>query len=157
MPSPGAVWPARVMFGCSMEIFPPAFLPSFLPVRAALKSMMPDTSNTTMRLDWLTASASEPGPSRLRFVTWTTVPPRPPVAHMPAPSAPGNAGVAAKHKGQSTKFKRRTNDQTPTRVSVREWLEARFNLTPALSRGERENRFPAFEEGIRGGWPGGEG
>jgi hypothetical protein len=61
MPSPGAVWPAMVMLGCSMAILPPSF---FFPV----SSMMPETSKTTMRSPALTASWSEPGPLALRLV-----------------------------------------------------------------------------------------
>ena len=42
-----------------------------------------------------TASANEPLPDALRFVTMYTSPPRPPVAWDPYPSAPGNAGSCA--------------------------------------------------------------
>ena len=62
---------------------------------ALVMSMTPPTSKTTIRLDWLTASASDPAPDALRLVTCTTFPPRPPVALAAKPSAPGKAGCCA--------------------------------------------------------------
>src|ERR1041384_828965 len=79
-----------------------------------------------------------------------THPPRPPTADARAPSAPGKAGVAAKLKEQRPRHKKRAKVQAPTRARVRGWLDERFPLTPALSRGERGNRFPSFEQGERG-------
>ena len=67
IPSPGAVCPAMVRLLAMVRFCP-------------VMSITPPTSNTTVRLGWLTASASEPGPDALRLVTCTTVPPLPPVA-----------------------------------------------------------------------------
>jgi hypothetical protein len=49
----------------------------------------PPTVKTTMRFPALTASRNDPVPESARVVTRTTVPPRPPVATFPNPSAPG--------------------------------------------------------------------
>ena len=91
MPAPGAVWPAMVMSEFSM---------------VTVLLITPLTSKTTIRGPAAAhASCSEPGPSGLRFVTIITLPPRPPGASHPQPSAPGNAG-----KGFSSA---RATDSTP--------------------------------------------
>ena len=56
IPSPGAVWPAIVMF--------PFFISSVL-----FNAIVPDTSNTIIRLPLFNPSRSEPEPLSFRFVT----------------------------------------------------------------------------------------
>ena len=57
--------------------------------------MVPSTSKTMVRAPVVVSAArSEPTPESFRFVTLMTLPPRPPLAHIPNPSAPGKAGVA---------------------------------------------------------------
>src|SRR5690349_10176126 len=83
MPGDGAVCPATVIFGSRNTI-------SFL-----LRSMMPPTSNTTMRGPLaLTASAKEPGPDPASVVTRMIFPPRPPGVCAAQPTAPGKARSA---------------------------------------------------------------
>ncbi len=56
------------------------------------KSITPPTSKTTIRGPGAaTASANEPLPSALRFVTRMIFPPRPPGVEAAQPSAPGKA------------------------------------------------------------------
>ncbi len=83
MPSPGAVWPAIVIYGLDM-------------VRSFSSVIMPETRKITIRGPLASiASRKLPGPSSLRLVTLKILPPRPPGVNAPAPSAPGNAGIAA--------------------------------------------------------------
>lgn len=70
-------------------------LPRAMPSLCRVRSMMPEPSNTTIRSGPLTASARLPEPPVFKLVTWTTSPPRPPLAKRPAPSAPGNASVGS--------------------------------------------------------------
>jgi hypothetical protein len=78
MPSPGAVCPAIVT------------LP-FLIDKLLFNVIVPDTSKTIIRAPVaLIASRKLPAPASLRFVTFITLPPLPPVALRPKPSAPGN-------------------------------------------------------------------
>lgn len=56
--------------------------------------MIPATRNMTIRGPLASAAALKlPFPLSLRFVTSITRPPRPPVANMPPPQAPGKAGT----------------------------------------------------------------
>jgi hypothetical protein len=58
--------------------------------------IVPPTRNTTVRGPSAShAARSVPGPESARLVTSTTRPPRPPLAFVPNPSAPGKAGTAA--------------------------------------------------------------
>jgi hypothetical protein len=57
--------------------------------------MTPDTSKTTIRGSAIShADLRLPGPEEFRLVTLMTLPPRPPMASLPKPSAPGKAGKA---------------------------------------------------------------
>lgn len=96
IPSPGAVCPAIVM-----------------PVERLMRStslsiIQPDTLNTTVMgsLGYcFTAQRKEPvigfSASSSSVVTVTTIPPLPPEANFPKPSAEGNAGVACQALGKS--------------------------------------------------------
>ncbi len=97
MPSPGAVWPASVQ----SERF----------TRSSLaRAMSPLTANTMVMGSPLCcpkAQRSVPSPpSSASEVTVTTLPPRPPEAYLPNPSAVGNASTcvasAALTAGEST-------------------------------------------------------
>ena len=82
MPSPGAVWPAMVMYGS--VIF-----------SGEASVISPPTRKITMRGPLaMQASRKLPGPASFRLVTKMTLPPRPPTAMAPKPSASGNAGIS---------------------------------------------------------------
>lgn len=81
MPSPGADWPAMVIYGLVIAI-------------DDFKATVPDTLKiTVLGQSVFTASRRLPGPSSLRFVTKKTLPPRPPIDWAPKPSAAGKAGT----------------------------------------------------------------
>ena len=73
----------------------------FFIVKVPFKRMVPPTSKTMILPGFETASANEPAPFVLRFVTWYTVgdeTPRAPSVYLPPPSAPGNAGILSAPK-----------------------------------------------------------
>src|SRR5690606_6235061 len=58
--------------------------------------IVPATRNTTIRGPPVSNAARRlPSPLSSRFVTAITLPPRPPVVHLPPPHAPGNPGLPA--------------------------------------------------------------
>ena len=89
MPSPGAVCPARVQ--SARLIF-----------NSSESTISPLTSKTmVIGSPWYCENAqrSEPSPLLLRFVTFTTFPPRPPVVYLPKPSAVGKARIRSASDG----------------------------------------------------------
>jgi hypothetical protein len=74
-PGEGALRPSTVMYELLMVMSP-------------ARTMVPATSNTTVRLPAATAARRLPGPASFRFVTWTIVPYAPPGVDAPNPSAP---------------------------------------------------------------------
>src|SRR5690606_29395811 len=79
MPSPGAVCPAMVRSPLLM-------------VSLEFNVIVPDTSNTMILAPAAAIAARKlPVPESFRLVTLMTLPPRPPVASLPKPSAPGKA------------------------------------------------------------------
>ena len=68
----------------------------FSTISCSLMVMFPEMSNTTVRgPDCSTAQRRLPSPESLRFVTCRTLPPRPPFAKAPNPSAPGKASKSS--------------------------------------------------------------
>src|SRR5689334_6747879 len=91
MPSPGAVWPAIVTS-------------AFRTVSRERSLIVPETRKTMVRgPEAVTAARRLPGPASLRFVTAMTLPPRPPVAMAPYPSAPGKEGGCARAAAENKK------------------------------------------------------
>ena len=82
IPSPGAVCPAMVRLGFHILI-------------AVCNSIIPLTLNTTVLgpLKFSQAYLKLPDPESFKLVTSYIIPPLPPVAYAPAPSAPGKAGI----------------------------------------------------------------
>ena len=68
---------------------------SFLIDNFFFNGITPPTANTTVLVPlFSTAQRNVPSePSSVSFVTVYTIPPAPPVVYLPAPSAPGKAGV----------------------------------------------------------------
>ena len=82
MPPPGAVCPAIVKFLALQRI-------------SDFSSILPEIAKTTVVASFsehcFNAHRKDPSPSSSVLVTITTLPPRPPVAFLPKPSAVGKA------------------------------------------------------------------